>query len=56
MEKHAAIRPGVTPSVHSGRPSETTKDDEAVCEDELEKPASVRVLKGTSSDKPENDE
>jgi len=42
MEKNARVEEGKTPSVHSGRPSETTKDGEAICKDEMEKEASVK--------------
>lgn len=42
MEKNARVEIGKTPSVHSGRPSDTEKDGEAVCQDELEKKASLR--------------
>jgi len=41
MEKNARVEEGKTPSIHSGRPSETTKDGEAVCGDELEKKATI---------------
>jgi hypothetical protein len=39
MEKNARVEIGKTPSVHSGRPSETEKDGEAICEDEMKKSA-----------------
>ena len=42
MEKNARVEKGKTPSIHSGRPSETEKDGEAICEDEMEKDASLK--------------
>lgn len=41
MEKNARVEIGRTPSIHSGRVSETEHDGEAVCEDELNKKASL---------------
>ena len=48
MEKNARVEVGKTPSVHSGRPSDTEKDGEAVCGDELEKKASLNPTYGSN--------
>lgn len=48
MEKNARVEIGKTPSIHSGRVSETEIDGEAVCEDELEKKSSLKEDSGFS--------
>ena len=50
MEKKAVVEVGVTPSVHSGKKSDTIVDGEAVCSDETSKKASIDILENKESE------